>query len=629
MQQIKAVISMNRFVARRLAGLLCCLFATLGAPAAERPVFELSTPLTVAAGTAFSVEFSLNAKPDDDSFRAPSFEGFDVLAGPAVSRGSNISFVNGQMSKSVRYTYTFVLLPREAGNVTIGAAAIAVDGQTLHSQPQPVEVVDEGAQGGAAAQRPQAGGERPTEAADRVAEDDVLLRAVVSKRTVFKNEPLHVTYKLYTRVPFVDYSFEAAPAFNGFWAQDLVQKRNNVQSGRETYNGKVYETYVLGDWLLYPQQAGSLAIEPMGMTIVAQVVVQSRNRDPFFGGGHEVYNVPRKVRSQPMTITVKPLPAGAPADFGGAVGDFRLEAVMPDARLAANSGATYTVRISGTGNLTFVQAPTLTLPTSFEQYNVRTTESINATAAGITGYRQFEYPFIARAEGEYEVAPVRFSYFDPTRMQYRTLETKPLALEILPDAKGGGASDAVVLPGRGLSKEEVKLLGEDIRFIKMGAARLRPQQTPLLFSGAYWGLLGLLGLLFAGLYAALRRRILESQNLVLVRGRRANKVALQRFRAARRYMELQERHAFYEEMLRALWGYMSDKFNIPVANLTKENVREELHKRGISAEQSQRFTAIVTQCDEAQYSPVATAQMSDVYAEGVDFISRIESAIKR
>lgn len=627
MQQIQALISMNRFVVRLFA-CFAALLAAVGACGAERPVFELSTPLTVAAGSAFNVEFSLDAKPDDNSFKAPSFDGFDVLAGPAVSRGSSISFVNGQMSKSVRYTYTFVLLPRAAGTVTIGAAEISVGGERLRSQPQPVEVVDEGASQGGASARRSDGQERSTEAADRVAEDDVLLRAVVSKRSVFKNEPLHVTYKLYTRVPFVDYSFEAAPTFNGFWAQDLVQKRNNVQSGRETYNGKVYETYVLGDWLLYPQQAGQLAIEPMGMTVVAQVVVQSRVRDPFFGSGHEVYNVPRKVRSQPMTITVKPLPAGAPADFNGAVGDFSLEAVAPDARLAANSGATYTLRISGTGNLTFVQAPTLSLPGSFEQYNVRTTESINASAAGISGYRQFEYPFIARAEGEYEIAPVTFSYFDPAQMQYRTLETKLLTLEILPDAKGGSA-EAVVVPGRGLSKEEVRLLGEDIRFIKMGDANLRPLRTPLLFSGAYWGLLALLALLFAGFYAALRRRILESQNLVLVRGRRANKVALQRFRAARRYMEQQERHAFYEEMLRALWGYMSDKFNIPVANLTKENVREELHKRGISQEESQRFTAIITRCDEAQYAPSATSSMNEVYASGVELVSEIEAKIKR
>ncbi len=628
MQQIQVPVFMNRILVR-LTLFLAALCAAPGARGAERPVFELSAPLTVAAGSAFNVEFTLNAKPDDNSFKAPSFEGFDVLAGPAVSRGSSMSFVGGQMSKSVRYSYTFVLLPRAAGNVTIGAAEISVGGERLRTQPQPIEVVDEGAaQGGASARRGEASDDRPREASDRVAEDDVLLRAVVSKRSVFKNEPLHVTYKLYTRVPFVDYSFEASPTFNGFWAQDLVQKRNNVQSGRETFNGRVYETYVLGDWLLYPQQAGQLTIEPMGMTVVAQVVVQSRNRDPFFGGGHEVYNVPRKVRSQPMTVTVKPLPAGAPADFNGAVGDFSLEAVAPDARLAANSGATYTLRIAGTGNLTFVQAPTLALPGSFEQYNVRTTESINASAAGISGYRQFEYPFIARAEGEYDIAPVTFSFFDPSRMQYRTLETKPLTLEILPDEKGGSA-EAVVLPGRGLSKEEVRLLGEDIRFIKMGDANLRPLRTPLLFSGAYWGLLALLALLFAGFYAALRRRILESQNTVLVRGRRANKVALQRFRAARRYMEQQERHAFYEEMLRALWGYMSDKFNIPVANLTKENVREELHKRGISQEESQRFTAIITRCDEAQYAPSATSSMNEVYASGIELVSEIEAKIKR
>ena len=602
---------MNRFVVR-FALALGCLLAAVGALAAETPRLELSAPLTVALGKPFSVEFTLNAAPDENTFRAPSFEGFDLLAGPAVARGSSVSFINGKMSKSEQYTYTFVLLPKTPGNVTIGAAEARVDGELLRSQPQPVEVVDEGgaAPQGADARRPERE-ERQT-AADRVAEDDVLLRAVVSKRTVYKNEPLHVTYKLYTRVPFVDYSFEAAPAFNGFWAQDLTRKRNNVQSNRETFNGKVYETYVLGDWLLYPQQAGTLAIEPMGMTVVAQIVVQSRNRDPFFGGGHEVYNVPRKVRSQPMSVTVKPLPAGAPAGFSGAVGDFRLETVPPDGRLAANSGATYTVRISGSGNLTFVQAPTLTLPGSFEQYNVKTTESINASAAGITGYRQFEYPFIARAEGDYEIAPVLFSYFDPVRGEYRTLSSKAVPVEVLPDAKGG-STETVVLQGRGLSKEEVKLLGEDIRFIKLGAAQLGPERRPLLFSGLYWGLLVLIAAFFGGLYVLLRRRIRESQNVVLVRGRRANKVALQRFRAARRYMETQDRHAFYEEMLRALWGYMGDKFNIPVANLTKENVREELHKRGIPQEESQRFTAIITRCDEAQYAPAASTSMQEVY----------------
>ncbi len=603
------------------------VLAIFSAYAAEKVTFEANSPLTVAVGEAFRVEFALNAKPDEDSFRAPSFEGFDVLAGPAVSQGSSVQIINGSMTKSVSYTYTFVLLPQAAGNVTVGAAEVKVDGTTYRTRPLPVEIVNEGEGSGA---RQQSGSHRPddaqTDAQSQIGKDDILLRAVVSRTSVYKNEPLHVAFKLYTRVPYVNIVPESAPSFNGFWSQDLTDP-NAGRVGRETYNGKVYETRVLYDYLLYPQQVGALAIEPVEMTVVAQVVVQSRNADPFFGSGREVYNVPRKVQSQRAAVTVKPLPTGAPASFSGAVGNFTMDAQFPSERIAANSGATVTVKISGTGNLTFVQAPKLPLPTSFEQYNVKTTESINTSSSGISGYRQFEYPFIARAEGTYDLEPVEFTFFDPQRMQYVTLKSKPMTLEITPDARGGG--DAVVMQGRGMSKEEVKMLGQDIRYIKLKGAQLRSEREPFIFSAAYWILLGGILVVFAMIYVALRRQIRESQNVALVRGKRANKVAVQRFRAARRYMEEQNRHAFYEEMLRALWGYMSDKFNIPVANLTKENVREELHKRGVSSEDSQRFTAIITQCDEAQYSPVESARMGDVYSEGVNLISRIESVIKR
>ncbi len=606
------------------------VLAVFSAYAAEKVTFEANSPLTVAAGEPFRVEFALNAKPDDDTFKAPSFEGFDVLAGPAISQGSSVQIVNGSMTKSVSYTYTFVLLPQAAGNVTVGAAEVRVDGTTYRTRPLPVEIVNEGE--GSRAQQQQGGSRRPDDAQgdaqSQIGKDDILLRAVVSRSSVYKNEPLHVAFKLYTRVPYVNLVPESAPSFNGFWSQDLSDP-NGARVGRETYNGKVYETRVLYDYLLYPQQVGTLSIDPVEMTVVAQVVVQSRNADPFFGSGREVFNVPRKVQSQRTSVSVKALPAGAPASFSGAVGNFTMDAQFPSERIAANSGATVTVKISGTGNLTFVQAPKLPLPTSFEQYNVKTTESINASSSGISGYRQFEYPFIARAEGTYDLEPVEFTFFDPQRMQYVTLKSKPLTLEITPDTRGGGSGDAVVMQGRGMSKEEVKLLGQDIRFIKLGGAQLRSERVPFIFSAAYWILLVGVLVLFAMIYIALRRQIRESQNVALVRGKRANKVAVQRFRAAKRYMEEQNRHAFYEEMLRALWGYMSDKFNIPVANLTKENVREELHKRGVSSEDSQRFTAIITQCDEAQYSPVESARMGDVYSEGVNLISRIESVIKR
>ena len=619
---------MRDFVAKISLTALFVL-AIFSASAAEKVTFEANSPLMVAVGEAFRVEFTLNAEPDADSFKAPSFEGFDVIAGPSVSTGSSIQYINGSISKSFSYGITYVLLPQAVGNVTIGAAEAKVDGTAYRTKPLPIEIVNEG-DASRARQQPQGrtggSGDAQASAQGQVAKDDILLRAVVSRSSVYKNEPLHVAFKLYTRVPYVNIVPESAPSFNGFWSQDLTDP-NSARVGRETYNGKVYETRVLYDYLLYPQQVGSLTIDPVDMTVVAQVVVQSRNADPFFGGGREVFNVPRKVQSQRATVTVKPLPSGAPSSFSGAVGRFTMDTQLPSERIAANSGATFTVKISGTGNLTFVQAPKLPLPTSFEQYNVKTTESINTSATGISGYRQFEYPFIARAEGTYDIEPIEFTYFDPQRVQYVTLRSKPLTLEITPDARGGG--DAVVMQGRGMSKEEVKMLGQDIRFIKLGGAQLRSERVPFIFSAAYWILLlGVLAL-FTMIYVALRKQIRESQNVALVRGKRANKVAVQRFRAAKRYMEEQNRHAFYEEMLRALWGYMSDKFNIPVANLTKENVREELHKRGVSSEDSQRFTDIITQCDEAQYSPVETARMNDVYSEGVNLISRIESVIKR
>ena len=621
---------MKGFIAK-IVGAALLVAVAFKAFGAEKVTFEANSPLTVAVGEAFRVEFSLNASPDDGSFKAPSFEGFDVIAGPAESRGQSVQIVGGTMTKSINYTITYVLLPQSAGNVTIGAAEIAVDGTTYRTQPLPIEIVNEG-DASQSQQRP-SGGDSDSEADARnvqqqIRKDDILLRAVVSQTSVYKNEPVHVAFKLYTRVPYVSIVPEAAPSFNGFWSQDLTDTKT-ARVSRETYNGKVYETRVLFEYLLYPQQVGTLTIDPVDITVVAQVVVQSRrNLDPFFGSGHEVYNVPRKVQSQRTSIEVRPLPEGAPSSFSGAVGSFRMETDLPTDRFAANSGATCTVKISGTGNLTFVQAPKLALPASFEQYNVKTTESINASAPGISGYRQFEYPFIARAEGTYEIAPIEFTYFDLKRRQYVTLESRPMTFEITPDTKGGGG-DAVVMQGRGMSKEEVKMLGEDIRFIRLGASQLREARMPFLFSGGYWIALCAILLLFAAAYVALRKRIRESQNVALMRGRRANKVAVQRFRAARSYMEAQDRHAFYEEMLRALWGYMSDKFNIPVANLTKENVREELAKRGVSAEETHRFTAIISQCDEAQYSPAASAQMSDIYSEGVDLISRIESVIKR
>ena len=610
---------------RLILSLLAVLFAWTAAFADEKVTFDVNAKMIVATGEAFKVEFSLNAEPEKNSFTPPDFSEFDILAGPATSTGHSVQFINGNMSKSINYTITYVLLPRKTGTFTIGSAAIKVDGKRYATNPTQIEV-KEGGSGQSGQQSGNRSNDRQSlesQAEGQISNEDLLLRLNLSRTNVYTGEPVLASLKLYNRVNLIDYAVQKKPSFNGFWTQQL---ESDKRPHRETYNGKVYEVYTLVEYLLYPQQSGTLAIDPVELTAVVQVIVQNNtNFDPFFGGGREIYNVRRTLTTPRLSVNVKELPAGAPASFTGAVGRFTMEASPSATSMAANSAATYTVKISGAGNLAFIQAPKLNLPSSFEQYQVKTTEQLRSTGSGTTGSRTFEYPFIARAEGDYTIQPVEFSYFDPERKEYVTLTAAPSTLEIAPDANGGSAPQVIT----GLSKEDVKLLGNDIRFIKLGKASLKETSKPTIFSLPYF--LVLLCMLFAaiGVYSFVSQRRRDNKNTALVRGKRANKVAVQRFRTAEKFMKADNRHAFYEEMLKALWGYIGDKFNIPVADLTKDNVRDEFNKHGIPAEVTEQFISVISQCDEAQYAPVASTRMDEVYADGIDIVSQVESLIKK
>lgn len=601
---------------------LVAVFAILTARADGDVTFEINTPLMVTAGEMFRVEFVLtNAEPDSDSFKVPSFEGLEVLAGPTTATGHSFQSINGVSSSKSTYTITYVVMGQTAGNVTISPAEVTIKGKRYTTKATPIEIVAQSAK-----RDEQAAAEQGTAVQNQIAQDDILLRLNLSRTNVYQGEPIRASLTLYTRASIAGFEDVKLPSFNGFWSQELPV--DGYRATRQTVDGKVYDSQIIKEYLLYPQQTGTLSIEPADITAVAQVVMRTnRAFDPFFGGGSEVYNVPRKLTTGRVNVTVKELPAGAPASFTGAVGSFTMDTQLPAQELKANSAASYTVKISGTGNLTFLQAPKLNLPSSFELYDVRSTESIRSTTAGTTGYRQFEYPFIARAEGEYDVPAIEFSYFNPEKNAYVTLSSAALTLNVSPDGSASAATPAQIVMGT--SKEGVRQLGSDIRFIKLGTPALRSVSAPLMLSGTYFIVLLLIVVAAIMAYFILRRKIRDSKNTVLVRNRRANKVAVQRFRAAERFMREQNRHAFFEEMLRALWGYMSDKLNIPVSNLTKENIREELQRRGCPVEDAQHFTEIISRCDEAQYSPAESVQMDDVYVEGVNIISRIESIIKR
>ena len=608
---------------RKVLTLLIALCSAFVVWAEEQVSFSLNAPMITSVGEAFRVEFELNAKPDSDSFVPPSFDNFDVLAGPSVSQGSSVQIINGEMTKSISYAITYVLLPQKAGTFTIGPATIGVKKRNYTTQRTAIEVRD-GAQGGSAQQgnnRTQS--ESAESQANRtIAKDDLLLRLELSSKSVYKGEPVRAILKLYSRVNIAGSDSSKMPAFNGFWSQQV-----DIEQGpfRETLNGKVYEAYNIAEYLLYPQQGGTLTIEPAELTVVAQVVVKSnRGFDPFFGGGHEVYNVRRPLKTPAVKVQVKEFPVGAPASFAGAVGRYTMSHRLSSNEVTANSAVTLQLTISGSGNLNFISAPTLSLPSSFELYDVKSEEKIENNASGSVGYRRFDYPFIVRAEGDYEIAPVEFTYFDLEKRQYITLATPSLKMVVTPDKSVSAQTQQIA----SIKREEVQLLGEDIRFIKLGAPELRTVVTPLALSPIYWLAIVVMLLVAVVAYFIIRKYIRDNRNVVLVKGKRANKVAIKRFRIAEKYMREQDRRAFYEEMLRGLWGYLGDKFNIPVADLTREVVRTELSKRGASVE-AENIIAVIARCEEAQYSPATTVEMKDIYEEGIDAVSKIESAIKR
>lgn len=601
------------------------------AAAAEETKFTANAPMLVNEGEPFRVEFSLNAKPDADTFIAPPFDGLSVIAGPSTSTGRSIQFINGSMSQSINYTITYVVVAERSGECIIEPAKITVDGTTYSTAETIIEVRNTGSEpaqqqsgyNSSSQQQRQQPQSLEQRASQQVGKDDLLLRVVVSRSSVYKGESLRATLKLYSRVNIAGSEGLKTPPFNGFWSQRLESEQGPF---RESYNGKVYDAYTIGEYLLYPQQGGKLKIEPAEITVYAQVIVSNPRQNNFFFGGPEVYNLPRHLRSPEVEIDVKSLPAGAPASFGGAVGRYTMEAHLSNSQIAANSAANISLRIAGEGNINFLQAPQLVVPTSFELYDVKSSEQIRNSASGTSGSRTFEYPFIARAEGDYAIAPIEFTYFNPAEARYVTLRSQEFAIGVTPDPKGGGTTAQISTVG--INKEDVRLLGNDIRFINLTAGKLLSHSAPLVLSPLYWGLVIGLVLLFALLYVVLRKRIRDNRNTVLVKGRRANKVAIQRFRAAATYMREAKRHAFYEEMLRALWGYISDRFNIPVADLTKESIREELSRRGAATE-AMEVVEIISMCEEAQYSPVDSTTMDEVYTKGIEIISKIESIVKK
>lgn len=606
---------------RRLFGIIIFCFITVLSFAQDMEV-NIEAPRVVAVGESFRVEFTMNQKPVN--FTPPSFEGFDLLAGPSISQSNRIYIVNGKKTQSSTHSYSYVLVANEKGNFNINPAEATFDGKSYKSKTLPIEVVEGGTQRGQAT-----GGSSGTVG---ISKDDILLVMSVDKTNAYKGEAIYATVKLLTKVQIAGVEGAKTPSFAGFWQQELNNNRQITDWTRVNHNDNIYESVVVKEFLLFPQQDGIIKIDPMTMNVVVRVADNSNSSsgdsmfDSFFGGGVRYRDIRKVLSTKAININVKPYVGVTPSSFSGAVGEFTLVSNISSTDITANSSSNIILTIKGNGNLPLITEPILSLPTSFELYKVKGEESINVTPNGVSGQKTFTYPFIARAQGEYKLDPVEFTYFSPRNGKFVTIRSDVFNMVVSADNSiSGNSSNEPIISG--VSKEELKILSKDIRYIATTPPALKPKGKFLIWSSTYFAIIAVLLVVCTIVLLILRQIIKDAKDTVKVKSKRANKVALSRLKEAKRHLDNGMSGDLYEAIMKAMWGYVADKLDINKASLSRDKVGEQLSNKGIDAAQIEQFISVISSCEEARYSPVASSMMSEVYNSAIEVITKFENKL--
>ncbi|MGQ8335495.1 BatD family protein [Sunxiuqinia sp. A32] len=584
---------------------------------ADNVKFTMSGPNVVSVGEQFRLSFTLNERGTD--LQLPDMSNFEVLMGPSTSTSFSSQIINGKVTQSNSYSYTFILRAKKEGSFTIRPGSIKVDGKVYESNELDIQVVKAKASSGSQ-QSTQQQQSTSTASLDK---DDLFVKVDLDKRNVFKGEQIIATVKIYVAptVPITSFDDVKLPSYEGFWTQE-IDIPSQISFSREVYDNKIYQVGILKKTILFPQQTGKIKIDPFEITcLVRQRVRQQRS---FFDDFFDNYRtIPAKVVSDPVNISVKELPS-PPASFYGAVGNFDFSASMDKTNLKANEAVTLSVKISGNGNLRLIEAPKLELPSDFEVYDPKTTDNLNASDNGLRGSKTFEYLFIPRFAGEYTIPAVQFAYFNPATGKYVYKKSSEFTINV---AKGDDEQTATVTSA--FSKEDVRYIGKDIRYIKQNQYKLKSKATTFYGSLAFY--LSYLGsaLLFLIVTLVYRKKLKENANLQLVRNKQANKVARKRLKTASVFLKQQKAEEFYEAILKAFWGYLSDKLNIPVADLNRENAVSSLQKRQVTIELTDELNSLIDSCEFARYAPSASGvTMDEVYNKSASLMGKLEKQIR-
>ena len=571
----------------------------------------------VAVGETFQLQFSLSGS--GSNLKLPAMPDFDIYEGPFQS--SSTSIINGAVTQSSSLTY--VMMAKKEGKITIGPASVSSGGKSIQSNSIDMEVTKGKAP--AATNQNQGGNVTPPSTDD--ISDNLFLKASVNKSKSYLGELVDVKVKLYTRTDFRIQDFKKIPSYAGFFVQEIKEKgqpQNNQT--RETINGVNYAVFDIYETYLIPQQTGKLTIDPYELECIIRKQSTKRPRsiiEQIMGGGYE--DVQYVIKSKPVTIDVSPLPEeGKPADFSGAVGEYSFKAQISKDKVKADDAVNLTITLTGKGNIKLVDPVKVPFPEDFETYDPKTTESINISTNGVSGTKTFDYLFIPRHEGDYKLDHINFSYFDPTKKEYVTLPSPEFDLHV---DKGNGVSATVV--GNPGHQEAPKELGKDIRYIKTNNVHLKTKDdyffgSPLFISGLIFPFLAFIGFIFV------RRKNIElNKDVAAVKSRKATKMARKRLSQAEQHLKSNNKELFYIEIFRALYGYISDKLNIPVADLNKEHIAETLRLKEVSEPTIVKLIETINNCEYARYAPSAVSgDLKTIYASTVELITKIEDEIR-
>jgi len=589
---------------------------------------KMSAPGQVSLGERFRLTYQINA--DVDSFSLPAMSGIQVLGAPSRSQSSSIQIINGKVTQDITITYSYVLVANKEGELLIPPATAIINGKKYSSPSRKLLV------GKAASQTNQTNRGSNNQTAQntgQIKDSDLFIKAIIDKKDIYLGEQLIVTYRIYTKVPVSNLSYDNQ-SFPGFWSINLMDNQKSLKQKHQIIDGVEYLVADLAKLALFPQKTGDFTIEPFELNCLVQVQTSRKrttSNDPFFDSffndffSNSIRNIEKRLVSNKLKIHVKDLPAATrPADFTGAVGQLSLGSNIDRKEVMANDAVTIKYTISGKGNIDLLPDLKVKFPPDFEVYDPKITTKTRNNNQGVSGYKTYEYTVIPRSAGTYEIPPVTFSYFDPTKNKYEQITSDAYKIKV---TKSTRATQNLSYGGN--SKEDIRYIGKDIRYIYLMPFQLEPYEHFFFGSGSFFILL--ISPLFIMILIILiwKKEKKRRGNTNLMKNRNATKVAKKRLKKAYDFLKSHQDEAFYNELGQALWGYVSDKFTIPLSDLSINTVHDKLEAKGVAENVIQEFIDTLNNCEFARFAPGdKDSTMEKVYQQGIEVISKIEDQLK-